>query len=232
MLERKTMLKNIILVGIILTFFVSCGGGDSKKNTDDLDLIQMTPTPSPTPSPTQTATPTLTPISQIGFTRDNQNKIVIDHAQQIMWQDDIQARKTKACWLTDPDFLDCQAGLPQQYRPSCDNHSNRENCNAGFTPLPRHTAYEECNNLTLGGYNDWHVPTLEDLKSIVDTSREKAPFINPIFKNTTSLQYWSSTVITRTPSLAWVIFFGDRTSSHVKFDKNTEIGIRCVRDIK
>jgi len=222
------MLKNIILVGIILTFFVSCGGGDSKKNTDDLDLIQMTPTP----SPTQTATPTLTPISQIGFTRDNQNKIVIDHAQQIMWQDDIQARKTKACWLTDPDFLDCQAGLPQQYRPSCDNHSNRENCNAGFTPLPRHTAYEECNNLTLGGYNDWHVPTLEDLKSIVDTSREKAPFINPIFKNTTSLQYWSSTVITRTPSLAWVIFFGDRTSSHVKFDKNTEIGIRCVRDIK
>ena len=158
--------------------------------------------------------------------------MVIDNDRQIMWQDNIGAKKTKVCWLTDPDFLDCQAGLPQQHRPSCDNHANRETCNVGFTPLPRYTAYQECHNLILGGYGDWQVPTIEDLYSIVDTSREKAPFINPVFENATSLQYWSSTSIERTASLAWVIFFGDRIASRVRFDKNTEIGLRCVRDIK
>lgn len=226
------MLKNIILVVALLTLLIGCGSDknkniNKKENNDSTsELFHSIPTEETTPTPIQT---TPTPLTR--FTRDLQKEVVIDNEQQIMWQDDIGAKKTKACWLTDSDFLDCQAGLPQQHRPSCDNHDSQERCNTGFTPLPRYTAYKECSNLILGGYNDWHVPTVADLNSIVDTSREKAPFINPVFKNTTSLQYWSSTSIERTESLAWVIFFGDRTSSHVKFDKNTEIGIRCVRDI-
>ncbi len=234
------MLKNTIQMVALLTILVGCGGNNETKNNDSTsDIFQATPTPTqatptptqatPTPTPTQATT---TPSSLTKFTRDSIKQVVIDNKQQIMWQDDIGAKKTKACWLTDPDFLDCQAGMPQQHRPSCDNHNSRETCNVGFTPLPRYTAYQECYNLILGGYNDWHVPTVSDLSSIVDTSREKAPFINPIFENTTSLQYWSSTSIDRRESLAWVIFFGNREASYVKFDKNTEVGIRCVRDIK
>jgi len=230
------MLKNSILMSIVLTFLVGCGSdkstGNKEENNDSTsDLFQSIPTSQTSPTPQPTATPKITPTPLTGFTRDSQKKIVIDNDQQIMWQDDIGAKKTKVCWLTDHDFLDCQDGLPQQHRPSCDNHDSREACNIGFTSTPRYTAYQVCNNLTLGGYSDWHVPTVYDLGSIVDTSREKAPFINPIFENSTSLQYWSSTSIERTASLAWVIFFGDRVSSHVKFDKNTEVGIRCVRDI-
>jgi len=232
------MLKNITLVVTVLTILVGCGGdknkdSDKKENSDSSsDLFQPIPTEqTSTPTPTATRQPTDTQTITTKFTRDSQKQVVINNEQQIMWQDDIGAKETKACWLTDPDFLDCQAGLPQQHRPSCDNYNSRETCNVGFSPFPRYTAYQECSNLTLGGYNDWHVPTLNDLSSIVDITREKAPFINPIFENTTSLQYWSSTSIERTASLAWVIFFGNRETSHVKFDKNTEVGIRCVRDI-
>jgi len=240
------MLKNTILMATILTILVACGSDKSKKETkkesndtnvqlfQSIPTAQSTATPIPTtamPTPTATPTPSPTPTTLTGFTRDAQKEVVIDNDQQIMWQDDIGAKERKVCWLTDPDFLDCQAGLPQQHRPSCDKHDSMEHCNLGYTPSPRYTAYQECQNLTLGGYSDWHVPTLSDLRSIVDTSRDKAPFINPIFENTTSLQYWSSTSIERTASLAWVIFFGDRVSSNIKFDKNSEIGIRCVRDM-
>ena len=229
------MLKNITLIVTVLAIFVGCGGdkskdSDEKENRDSSsDLFQPIPTEqTTTPIPVATRQPIET---KVRFTRDSQKQVVIDNEEQIMWQDDIRAKEIKACWLTDPDFLDCQAGMPQQHRPSCDNYNSMERCSGEFTVLPRYTAYKECSNLTLGGYSDWHVPTLNDLSSIVDTTREKAPFINPIFENTTSLQYWSSTSIDRTASLAWVIFFGNRETSHVKFDKNTEVGIRCVRDI-
>lgn len=62
-------------------------------------------------------------------------------------------------------------------------------------------AVSYCENLNLGGYTDWRLPTLKELKSI-----------NPVndmecFPNASSSFYWSSTTFARNTSYAWGVYF-------------------------
>jgi len=67
-------------------------------------------------------------------------------------------------------------------------------------------AYAE--NLEFAGYDDWHVPDVKELHSIVDYSRA-APSIDPIF-NTTNKEgwYWTSTSFLDRTDIAICICFG------------------------
>jgi len=68
-------------------------------------------------------------------------------------------------------------------------------------------ALSYCESSTLAGYNDWRLPNRNELQSIVDYSRYN-PSIDPIFSNTVSSSYWSSTTNAGYPGLAWFVFFG------------------------
>jgi hypothetical protein len=92
-------------------------------------------------------------------------------------------------------------------------------------------AWEEaiikCEDLSLGGYSDWRVPNVKELRSIVD-SRTYAPAIYPgYFPNTRSETYWSSTTYGASPSAAWSVNFwhGEVTDS----PKGNALYVRCVR---
>jgi hypothetical protein len=58
------------------------------------------------------------------------------------------------------------------------------------------------------GHNDWRLPNCFELESILDLGRY-FPSINPIFVNTQSDNYWSSTTRASSTDDAWLVYFGD-----------------------
>jgi Leucine-rich repeat (LRR) protein len=61
-------------------------------------------------------------------------------------------------------------------------------------PQPWEYALENCENSTDAGYNDWRLPTLFELQSIVNYNRITPPLIDPtVFPNTPNTPFWTST---------------------------------------
>lgn len=87
-----------------------------------------------------------------------------------------------------------------------------------------------CQALKLGAYEDWRLPRLTELLSIVDYRRYKPAILKEFKHVDNDTIYWSSTVSARTSDDFWGVVFRDGATK-------TASGlygryIRCVRDIK
>ena len=90
--------------------------------------------------------------------------------------------------------------------------------------------YEEaltyCDSLDVANHNDWRIPTIKELRYIVDNHRIN-PAINQTFSNTSNNFFYSSTPYKADTSKVWTLFFRDGSDyQNVKTDK---INVRCVR---
>ncbi|SHO81215.1 hypothetical protein MNB_SV-15-748 [hydrothermal vent metagenome] len=83
-----------------------------------------------------------------------------------------------------------------------------------------------CDNLTLGDYNDWRLPTRVELNSIVDYGRDGIA-IDSKFQNISAYNYWSSTNLANDNNSLWVINFQDGYQYH--YTKGYTLNVRCVR---
>ncbi len=96
----------------------------------------------------------------------------------------------------------------------------------GGDAVPWCDALAYCENLIFAGHDDWLLPNVRELQSIVDYGRFN-PSIDPVFGALSSV-YWSSTSYAGNPDVAWVVGFGNGFvySSGVK---GNDYYVRAVR---
>jgi hypothetical protein len=81
------------------------------------------------------------------------------------------------------------------------------------------------------GHNDWRIPNVRELQSIIDDGRIN-PSINPIFGPTAESSYWSSTTSALSPSFAWGVTFGAPGGDGGYVGNTTKLNPMCVRAVR
>jgi Protein of unknown function (DUF1566) len=105
---------------------------------------------------------------------------------------------------------------------------------AGTTPttFTLNAAVAYCPTLTLGGYNDWRLPTVVELVSIVDYSvaTPGGPTINATaFPGTPGNYFWSSSPLAGAAGFGWLVFFDNGMTVSSGDGLPDANYVRCVR---
>jgi len=145
------------------------------------------------------------------YTRNNGEDIVKDNITGLEWQDNESIEKP---WLTHEHGLAC-AESPYDNPTECYNTDGD-------------TAASYCSDLSLEGYHDWRLPTVRELRTLIDYGKEfPSHNLDSIFSFKPLSATWTSTTNDDFAQAAWFVNFEMGYSS---FDsKESNISVRCVR---
>ncbi|MEI7802797.1 MAG: DUF1566 domain-containing protein, partial [Bacteroidota bacterium] len=97
-------------------------------------------------------------------------------------------------------------------------------------------AHQYCDTLTLGGYNDWRLPTAHESFSILNQQFANPALDNSVFITTDAEYWWTGTFQINDSSKVWVTNAGGGIGNHPKSETisaggNKKFHVRAVRDI-
>ena len=85
-----------------------------------------------------------------------------------------------------------------------------------------------CQSLTLGGVGGWRLPTVRELVSLIDESREVVPLLPPLFQPGPAARFWSSTARAKDPAATYVVDF-ETANVQAEDSAAAALSVRCVR---
>ncbi|MBU1684614.1 DUF1566 domain-containing protein [Patescibacteria group bacterium] len=138
------------------------------------------------------------------YTRDDDNETVTDNLTGLMWQDDQVVSSVTKPWVTQANY---DAG--------------------NYSDTTGDTATTYCDELVMGGHEDWRLPTSVELKGIVDYGKRNPSIDTTKFQNTASSSYWSSTTVLGNEDNAWGVDFYH--GNDYWNNKSYSYYVRCVR---
>lgn len=128
--------------------------------------------------------------------------VVKDNATGLKWQDNESIQKR---WVTQENYDD-------------GNYSDTSGDTA--------TTYCE-ETLVLEGHNDWRLPSIQELQTLVDNSQYHSSVTQEVFEHISPSYHWSSTTFFGDVRLARGVYFNDGHSNF--FIKSNNFYVRCVR---
>jgi Protein of unknown function (DUF1566) len=92
-----------------------------------------------------------------------------------------------------------------------------------------------CENLTLGGYNDWRLPTTQEAYSILNQGKSNPALDITAFSNSVAEYWWTSQKDATNANKIWVTNKGGGIGNHLKNETvsaggTKKIHVRAVRD--
>jgi len=107
----------------------------------------------------------------------------------------------------------------------------QDNSDTNGTQRTWQEAINYCEALTLDTHDDWRLPNINELKSLIDRSKREPAIKGDVFEyigTNNYYMYWSSTSIVGAENIAYLVIFGDGSvDGHGKVNNDY---VRCVRD--